>query len=87
MNTLKKTAVAFIAVTTVAMSSMAATTTAQAKNKFVKGLIVGGIATAVIGAASRGHAHSHGYRECWTERERRFDRYGDPYWVRVKYCN
>ena len=89
MNTFKKTAVAALAIATVTASSMAVTTSsAQAGNKFVKGFVAGAIGAAIIGGIAHANSHKGGhYGSCWYEDEKRWNKYGEVYWVRVKYCD
>ena len=88
MITNRKSILSAIAATAIVASSMVYTaSSAQAANKFVKGFVAGAIAGAIINGATRSHAHGRGYSECWYERQKRWDQYGNPFWVRVKICD
>ena len=86
----KKTTIAAVTIATVATASLSASTdTANAGGRdLVKGLVIGGL---IVGGLAQANRHAHGdryhQRECWYEKRKRWDRYGDPYWVRVKLCN
>ena len=87
MNTFKKTAIAALTIATVSATTMGASvSSAQAGNKFVKGLIAGAIVGGIVTHAARSHGHGY-YRECWYETRKRWDEYGHPYYVKVKLCD
>ena len=87
MNNFKKTAIAALTIATVTASTMGASvSSAQAGNKFIKGLVAGAIVGGIVSHASRSHARTY-VRECWYETRKRWDNYGDVYYVDVKVCN
>lgn len=88
MNTLRKTTIAALALATLSASMITTTTSAQAGSKFVKGFVAGAIGAAIIGGIAHANKHNHGgYADCWYETEKRWNTYGEPYWVKVKYCS
>ncbi len=86
----KKAATATIAALTIA--GTIAMSSAPAQAKFGRnGAFIGGVAAALIGGAILSHAHrSHyrGYRDCWTEKRARYNRWGDFRGYRyIRVCN
>jgi len=87
-NIRKTSLAALAAVTLIAAGSTLAPTQAQAGgnnwNAFIGGAIVGGF----IGAASQSAYNPYYpvYTSCFTRWETRYNYYGQPYQVKVKYC-
>jgi hypothetical protein len=84
----KTTLAALAAITLVAAGSTLAPTQAQAGgniNAFIGGAIVGGF----IAASQSGYNSYYPapvYRSCYTRWETRYNYYGQPYSVKVRYC-
>ncbi len=85
---IRNKAIATIATLAVVATTMIATPNqAQAGGKhFAAGLIGGIIAGAVINSARPSYGRPV-YTSCYTQWETRYDAYGSPYSVKVKYCN
>ncbi|MDP4594651.1 MAG: hypothetical protein NWT00_08865 [Beijerinckiaceae bacterium] len=87
----KKAATATIAALTIAAS--VALLSAPAQAKFGRnGAVIGGIAAALVGAAIVGHSARAHYRpqygDCWTEKQPRYNRWGDFRGYRyIRVCN
>ena len=87
LNIRKTSLAALAAVTLIAAGSTFAPTQAKAGNNwnaFIGGAIVGGF----LGAASQPTYNPYypGYTTCFTRWETRYNFYGQPYQVKVKYC-
>ena len=85
---IRNKAIATIATLAVVATTMIATPNqAQAGGKhFAAGLLGGIIAGAVINSARPAYGRQV-YTSCYTQWETRYDAYGSPYSVKVKYCN
>ena len=90
----RTTAIATIAaIGLIAGSAAIAPTEAQAGNNhfvngLVGGLIVGGIVAASQNKYNNGYYNpAPVYQSCYTQWETRYNSYGQPYSVKVKYCN
>ena len=84
----RTTAIATIAaIGVIAGSAAVAPTEAQAGNNFVNGL-VGGLIVGGIVAASQNNYYNPApvYQSCYFKTETRWNSYGHPYSVQVKYC-
>lgn len=56
---------------------------------YVAGGVAGGLLLGAI-AANAGPAYESGVayeRDCWLEKRKRYDAYGDPYFVKVRVCD
>ena len=86
MNNFKKTAIAALALVTLATAATSfAPTQANAGpllRAAIGGAIVGGL---VVGHRARHHAPVYA-RSCYNRVETRWDAYGNPYNVSVRYC-
>ncbi len=84
----KKTAIATVAaMAVITAGATIAPTSAQAGNHFVNGL-VGGLIVGGIVAASQNRYYNPApvYRTCSKRWETRYNSWGQPYSVQVKYC-
>jgi len=91
---IRKSAIAAIAVAVVATGTLAgATSQAEAGNKFWKGAAIGFGAAFIANSIHNHNRHhsshhsTHYTDDCWYETEKRWDDYGDHYFVKVKYCS
>ena len=84
----KKTAIATAAAAAlVAAGATLAPSNAHAGNNVAGALIGGAIIGGLIGiAASKQRYHQPVYRTCYTQWETRYNAYGQPYSVQVRYC-
>ena len=96
MNIVSKartTAIATIAaIGVIAGSAAVAPTDAQAGNNFVNGLVGGLIVGGIVAASQKNYyggvyvAPAPVYTSCYFKTETRWNSYGHPYSVQVKYC-
>ena len=89
-STIRRTIIAALAaVTVIAAGSTLAPTQAQAGNNwnaFIGGAIVGSFLGATSQTAYNPYYPGPVYTSCFTRWETRYNYYGQPYQVKVKYC-
>ena len=91
----RTTAIATIAaIGLIAGSAAVAPTAAQAGNNYFANGLIGGLIVGGIVAASQKNYYGGGYvapapvyQSCYTQWETRYNSYGQPYSVKIKYCN
>ena len=88
---MKKFATAAVAAMSIAATRALSAAPAEARNgrngAFFGGLAAGLIGTALVAGAARAH-HAPVYRECWTEKRPRYNRWGDFRGYRyIRVCN
>ena len=87
--TIRKTSIAaFAALAVIAAGTTFAPTQAVAGNNFVNGLVGGLIVGGIVAASQNryGTVYAPTYSSCRTQWETRYNSYGQPYSVKVKYC-
>ncbi len=81
------TAAALSVAATLALSAAPAEAKFGRKGAFWGGIAAGLVGAAIVGSAARAHHHGH-YRNCWTEKRPRYNRWGDFRGYRyIRVCN
>jgi hypothetical protein len=89
-DVMRKTLIALAGAATIAISALAVPTQAEARNGWVAGAVVGGLALGALAAGAYGPYYGPGPyyyapRRCWWERQRVWTGYGWG-WSRVQVC-